>query len=134
MGEQQAGNLEGVNNRTDSLIGRWRRPRYTLGRTRIRLGDVGLRTCCRRLGCDCVRDRLLPTDRWRVDGISDGDSQHHRIRTKLCYHAVVYRYGLAELFHYRGFRFHCLHGDFLTVHVEGQKPEKVLGEDIRALC
>ena len=37
-------------------------------------------------------------------------------------------------FHYRRVRLRCLHGDFLAVHVEGQKPAKILRQDVRALC
>lgn len=134
MGEHQVKYSKRAERCTDGRLGRWRRPRYTLGRTGIRLGNVGLRTRCGRLGRDCVCHRLLPTDWWRVNGISYGDSQHHRLCTELRDYAVVYRYGFAELFHYGRVRLRCLYGDLLTVYVEGQKPAKVLREDIRTLC
>ena len=104
---------------TDSLTGCWRRPRHTLGRTSIRVGDVSLRARCGRVSRDCVCHRLFPKNRWRVDGIGHGDSQHHWLRTELCDYAVVYWYGFAELFHHRRVCLHCLYGDFPIVHVEG---------------
>lgn len=119
---------------TDSLLGCWRRPRHTLGGTGIRLGNASLRARCWRFSCDCICHRLLPTDRWRVDGISNGDSKHHWLCTELCYHSVVYRHGIAELFHYCGIRFRCLYGDLLTIHVEGQEPAKIFRKYIRMLC
>jgi len=134
MGEQQAGCLEGIYDLTDSLIGRWRISRHTLGRIGIRLGYACLRARRWRFSRDCICYRLLPTDWWRVHGFGDGYPKHDRIRTELCDHSLVYRYGFAELFHYRRVCLRCLYGDILTVHVEGKKPTKILREDIRALC